>query len=227
MLTRVSGWFRSREPVIPLIPVIEKAVSITPEPDVGDSELSTSQSMDAAPLRLRRTKRRGSRSEPPTSTPRTPRTPRRHRIPKSQSSTHRSTVSAVTDVSPRIPKSQSISFHSEPAIQRLSASFLQEIWSYYHGDDEYAACYCCGEVLHRYNNEETMEEWKLKSWSASMVIPDAKGGRTTIDNLRTCCSDCHVGIQNRNLYSFIRTKKLEGPGATNVGAYMRRMNHGI
>lgn len=44
----------------------------------------------------------------------------------------------------------------------------------------------------------------------------------SLENLRTCCRHCNLSMGDQNLYVYIQGKRLTGPGARNVKAYLDR-----
>src|SRR5579871_4886928 len=59
-----------------------------------------------------------------------------------------------------------------------------QVWIKYHGNCNYGICYCCGNYIYRYN----------AGWHCAHVHSDVKGGKITVDNLRTCCKHCNLSM---------------------------------
>lgn len=85
------------------------------------------------------------------------------------------------------------------------------VWTQYHGERDRGICYCCGTAIQRYN----------KGWHCSHVIPEAKHGVISVQNMRTCCPHCNLSMGNQNLYAYIRDRQLTGPGAAHVRTYFQ------
>lgn len=95
---------------------------------------------------------------------------------------------------------------------RIPKKVRDDVWYKYHRDETYGECYCCGKFIHRYK----------AGWHCSHVVADVKSGPEIVENLRTCCPHCNLSMGDKNLYAYIRDKKLNGPGAKNVKAYFKQ-----
>jgi hypothetical protein len=84
------------------------------------------------------------------------------------------------------------------------------VWQSYHGDSIRGICYTCGIDITPF------------TCRISHVIPHSKGGSSTFDNLRTCCSCCDTQMADQNLYAYLLEKELLGPGVKNVEAYFNK-----
>lgn len=89
----------------------------------------------------------------------------------------------------------------------ILASTRDVVWRTYHGDSSVGICYCCGKSL------------QFKGYHCSHVIPYSKSGEETLDNLRTSCASCNLSMRTQNLYMFILSRNLQGPGCKNVISY--------
>lgn len=78
----------------------------------------------------------------------------------------------------------------------------KQLWRRYHGDERLGVCYCCGVFIER----------DTRHWHAAHVTAVVEGGEDHLDNLRTTCAYCNLSMGRRNLYDFILTKDLLGPG---------------
>lgn len=58
-------------------------------------------------------------------------------------------------------------------------------------------CYVCGKKV------ET-------GWHCSHVVAELKGGPTTVENLRVCCSHCNLSMGDLDLYHYIKTQLSKG-----------------
>ena len=95
---------------------------------------------------------------------------------------------------------------------RIPSEIRNKVWTYYHGNNNKGICYSCGNSIERYQ----------PSWHCSHVHSDVKGGKETVENLRTCCRHCNLSMGDQNLYAYIRDKNLTGPGARNINSYFRK-----
>jgi len=86
------------------------------------------------------------------------------------------------------------------------------VWSRYHNEKITGYCYSCGIKIQRYN----------AGWHCSHVIARSKGGETTVDNMRPCCSTCNLSMGDQNMYVYILAKKLTGPGSLNAKKYLSK-----
>lgn len=103
-------------------------------------------------------------------------------------------------------------FHTTSIISnKIPPRIRNGVWSRYHNEKISGHCYCCNTKVQRYNN----------GWHCSHVIARNKGGETTVDNMRPCCSTCNLSMGDQNLYVYIRNKKLKGPGALNMIKYLK------
>ena len=93
----------------------------------------------------------------------------------------------------------------------IPSALRNSVWIQYHGRSNIGRCYCCGTSVTRYN----------RGWHCAHVKSDAKGGPTTLDNLRVSCPHCNLSMGDQNLYAYIRDKQLSGPGRRNINTYFR------
>lgn len=100
----------------------------------------------------------------------------------------------------------------KPKKQRIPKSLRDSVWEHYHHDRNIGRCYSCNISVTRYN----------AGWNCSHVKSDAKGGPTTLSNLRVCCPGCNLSMGDQNMYAFIRDKKMKGQGSQNYDAYFRK-----
>lgn len=94
----------------------------------------------------------------------------------------------------------------------IPAKTRDEVWEKYHQNKLTGICYCCNETIFRDHG----------GWHCAHVIAEVKGGKTEIDNLRTCCGHCNLSMGDQNLYTYMRDKGLTGPGAKNIKAYLKK-----
>lgn len=90
----------------------------------------------------------------------------------------------------------------------IPKTIREKVWSSYHGNSDDGKCYCCGYSIN-----------KNCGWHCAHVIPYAKGGPNTVENLRVCCARCNLSMGNQNLYAYIRDKELKGEGRYNIDSY--------
>jgi 5-methylcytosine-specific restriction endonuclease McrA len=85
------------------------------------------------------------------------------------------------------------------------------VWLKYHGSKNEGVCYCCGSSI---DNKH--------GWHCSHVLSRNKGGKDTVENLRTCCQHCNLSMGNCNLYVYIKKRNLKGPGSSAMDEYLTK-----
>jgi hypothetical protein len=76
----------------------------------------------------------------------------------------------------------------------IPASLKTAIWKKYIGADKGVyPCWCCEEA-----------EMDKREFHAGHVIPESKGGQSSIENLRPVCASCNLSMGNRHMMDFIR-----------------------
>lgn len=93
---------------------------------------------------------------------------------------------------------------------QIPSNIRNNVWVKYYGKEIKGLCYCCGKSVNRFN----------AGWHCSHVISYNKGGSLNIENLRICCQHCNLSMGNQNLYVYIKSKNLQGPGKNNVNIYL-------
>lgn len=76
----------------------------------------------------------------------------------------------------------------------------EQVWQTYFGPTEMGTCFCCGCHLPK------------TSWYCRHVIPPARNGTMTLDNLRPVCVTCSSRIGTRYMYDYIaeiNTKRFQ------------------
>jgi len=84
---------------------------------------------------------------------------------------------------------------------KIPAAVRADVWCRYVGNKVYGECYCCGGHITSFN------------FHAGHVIADARGGSSTVDNLRPLCQTCNLSMGTTHMGQFIRTYRMRGPGA--------------
>jgi 5-methylcytosine-specific restriction endonuclease McrA len=75
--------------------------------------------------------------------------------------------------------------------QHIPKKLKNMIWDKYIGKEKgIGQCYCCSEYI------------DSKNFEAGHIIPEAKGGPTTVDNLRPICSCCNKSMGTQNMDEF-------------------------
>jgi len=69
------------------------------------------------------------------------------------------------------------------------------LWKNYFGDNMKGKCYCC------------KQEISYQDFHCAHVIPESKGGKTNIDNLRATCKTCNLSCGSKNLDEFSKQFK--------------------
>jgi hypothetical protein len=97
--------------------------------------------------------------------------------------------------------------------KKISKKTRKLVWENYHGLNRFGICYACGTDL---------DSLKPYGWHCSHVIANNMGGDPTVENLRTCCYTCNLKMKDTNLYSYIISKNLNGPGRKNANRYFNK-----
>jgi len=74
--------------------------------------------------------------------------------------------------------------------QKISKKLRDEVWKKYNGKNFSSTCYACNNIL------------DCDSFECGHVIPESKGGETTILNLRPICTSCNRSCGITNLDEF-------------------------
>ena len=94
---------------------------------------------------------------------------------------------------------------------QIPKNIRNAVWEKYHKNKNYGKCYICNVDIKKHN----------KGWHACHVIAHSKGGKNTIENLRTGCMKCNLSMSNQNLYVYIQDNNMKGAGRNNVKKYFR------
>ena len=86
--------------------------------------------------------------------------------------------------------------HKKPIPKKVRES----VWRQYNGENFTAPCYTCGEK----------QIDVTESWHAGHVIPESKGGPTSIDNLRPICASCNLSMHDTDMRVFVKQHGLKG-----------------
>src|SRR5438105_12592732 len=95
-----------------------------------------------------------------------------------------------------------------PKKKPIPPKLRNQVWEKYHGKSAVGACYTCGTTLNK------------SHWHCSHVVAEKCGGKLTIDNLRVCCATCNVSMRKMNLYTYMYSKELYGPGRQHMLTYI-------
>lgn len=87
--------------------------------------------------------------------------------------------------------------------ERSDIVIRAQVWVTYNAQPEWGECYCCGGAI-RYNSPK---------WCCTPVKLIKNGGDLSIGNLRPCCKTCYEARGKQDLYTYIRTTGLHGPGS--------------
>lgn len=111
--------------------------------------------------------------------------------------THK-TVAAHAGFCGRCSTVSSISTDTQHA--SINNQLARVVWQHYMTDGKIEQlCYCC--------NEQRINVW---SYQCGHVHAAAKGGPTTVDNLRPICSACNQGMGTQNMHEFAVTNGFHG-----------------
>lgn len=76
----------------------------------------------------------------------------------------------------------------------IPKTLKNKVWDNYIGRQKgEGECYCCGKMI------------DSKDFECGHIIAVAKGGSTTLDNLRPICSCCNKSMGTKNMNSFKET----------------------
>lgn len=76
----------------------------------------------------------------------------------------------------------------------IPAPLRAKVWKKYFGDTSTAKCLCCSH-----------ENISFSNWHCGHIIPQAKGGPTTIDNLVPICAGCNTSMRDQHLISYMKS----------------------
>jgi len=95
-----------------------------------------------------------------------------------------------------------------PARKPIPLKLRHQVWEKYHPKKQDGVCYCCGVKLQK------------SQWHCSHVVSDKCGGKAEITNLRVCCAHCNTSMRKMNLYTYMFSQGLYGPGRQNMLSYI-------
>jgi len=79
--------------------------------------------------------------------------------------------------------------------RKIPYSLKSIIWNKYIGEHiGVSPCWCCNEI-----------SIDKRAFHAGHIIPESKGGKVTIDNLRPICASCNTSMRDQNMFEFIKT----------------------
>jgi len=85
--------------------------------------------------------------------------------------------------------------------KNIPAKVRQLVWRKYVGSSMDGKCWCCdGNIAN-------------ENWHAGHVIPESKGGPTTVENLRPLCASCNLSMSDKHMGEFITEYNFHGQGA--------------
>lgn len=102
-------------------------------------------------------------------------------------------------------KNTKASSSSMPTSQSLSKVIRQLVWNKYIGErNGLGTCWCC--------RNKTISAFEFE---AGHVVPRAKGGPDTVENLRPICSLCNKSMGTENMLDYQKRQNL-GPSPSQV-----------
>ncbi len=102
------------------------------------------------------------------------------------------TISEVPTEKPKSTKPKQKPKYKKAAIP---SAVKTHVWNQYVGSARgEAACLCC--------NRNMMDK---RSFHAGHVIPESKGGKTTVENLRPICADCNLSMRDTDMREYAMT----------------------
>lgn len=84
--------------------------------------------------------------------------------------------------------------------KKISNTLKQSIWDKYMDGKSRGRCYCCD------NNEIS-----AFNFEAGHVVPESKGGATTVENLRPICSSCNKSMNNKDMIEYAKQNCPNSP----------------
>lgn len=83
---------------------------------------------------------------------------------------------------------------------KLSAILREQVWLEYIGDKLYGKCFCC----------QSAQISILRNTEFAHVVPVARGGQDTVENLRPCCESCNRSMGTMNLMDYMERLRKSG-----------------
>jgi len=83
---------------------------------------------------------------------------------------------------------------------KLPAILREQVWLTYVGDRLYGKCFCC----------QSAQISIMRNTEFAHVIPVARGGQDTVENLRPCCESCNRGMGTTNLFEYMERLRKSG-----------------
>ena len=81
--------------------------------------------------------------------------------------------------------------------QKIPKVLKDQVWEYTNGEKGTAKCYVCNHTKIKMNN-----------FTCGHIIPESKGGKMEVNNLKPICSKCNLQMGTQNLEEF---KKIHYP----------------
>lgn len=75
----------------------------------------------------------------------------------------------------------------------IPGTLRAQVWRKYNGNKLDGECFCC----------KTNLSFDSSNYHCGHVIPEAKGGPTTLENLRPVCARCNTTMRTQNLNDFM------------------------
>ncbi len=94
---------------------------------------------------------------------------------------------------------------------RIPKKVRSDVWEKYFKNTEEGICYTCGDPVRRYR----------AGFQCAHVVARSKGGQDIVENLRVCCQGCNLEMGTKNLYVYMKERKMNGPGKRNINKYLK------
>jgi predicted restriction endonuclease len=78
----------------------------------------------------------------------------------------------------------------------IPKTIRNKVWRKFCGNSLDSRCFCCQGHL------------SYECWEAGHVIPESKGGSSSIENLRPICLACNRSMGTMNMFEFMKKYKL-------------------
>lgn len=98
---------------------------------------------------------------------------------------------ATSEISKHMPVIKTVPYKKAS----ISVALKKQLWSQHFGELGVAKCFCCGII-----GISQLE------FEAGHVIPESKGGKTIIDNLRPICKGCNGMMGSTNMVDYMKEK---------------------
>jgi len=106
----------------------------------------------------------------------------------------------IVNPKPQLPKPPIPKNKQKPRYKKktIPKTVRNKVWRKFCGNSLDSKCFCCQEHL------------SYECWEAGHVIPESKGGTSSLDNLRPICLACNRSMGTMHMFEFMKKYKLSG-----------------